>query len=729
MNSTSRNASTLLLAAGLALNLMIPPAHAEFNRGGGAIVNREIAVYLPSPKQPKLVLNDLDALTGTVLPDLAEQYGLADLVSDTDQIFHDVLTIHDPIQNKDINCMEVTITFDTLVSLPVDEDDVQAEWAGGEQLRTEWDVNSTFLASLTIDVEDRDGEFGFLGLGGGNFFCDVTWEFVESLLGGEGTHVYAVTAGDFSGELDVTLADLGGRIGIESIDFVSLTFEDFFTLGSITAVYDGDCGSTADCLLSSLLDPIMNDIEDAINDSLDYSLTSEGGFGIGGARMDYDVGLHDIRSNGAADSFTATSDVELTPDNVDACAAGMRQAAYAETDIEATEYDLDVEVPFGLVSEVVYQTGQSGLFCRNVSHDLDAELFAPADVPGVNTSAHFEADLEPNGTMVIDEAPDGEQFVLALLTGQDTSPLEVTIPVTLKNATIDGAPAGGADEEITANMRLQGFFVLNCDQGLELYVYDADVTDLSGEISHGGFTQDAAVLQTAMEDAVWDMLRNDLGQVFPIIPKVNSLKHQTSLAIVLETVTSDANGARVGFNVVEDTGECADWSTLQEGETHSQACMELCAEACVVDNVCVLELMNECLAECELTDEPRFEKKTIPADWRYLPKQTVTASCAESCAEECVVGNVCMNDVFEECLAECEGSGAGFVGPKTFPSPKISGGDAEPILGSGFKPSGDFFEAAAAGTNKQVIQTQTTTSGNIMTGTQKKNIQTVPFNF
>lgn len=558
--------------------------------GGLATVN--------ASDQAEVKLNGLEAWTKKVVPVLAEQNGL-DHVFISEELSSGMLQAQDWFSGNWKDCVEYEVEADITIELPLDSNDVTAEFAKSKKLKTEWDVDDAYLA-VTVRTHLENGP------NSGNVFC-AGWNLLNLFVG---TTSSTVSSENFAGSLDVTLSEVvNSVVSVNDIDAITLEFSDITLLNSdaLTWLVDaflaaGDsvadmfggglsCNDVDECVSDLATDQVQKDdtkdvIVSAVNDAIEYTATVEGAENAGDFTIDYAVALPSFSTTNS-NTMKTKWDVEISTDGAqDPCAADLRQGVYFETDAALTDDDIDVKIPFPLIDKAVYEIGQKGKFCETVSGTAPGPIALPitGDIvpngalkisPAASIMSPFEvraqqvgygagirqnqfqfagarqAAAQPNlgGVQIVGNAAEAdEEGGEAAEDDDDATKLYVTVPAKLVNITVGGHALTG--QELYVDIEVEGKIGVNCADGLYVEFTRAESGDITGTLSAPtGLAYGEDDVRDAVNDAIDDM-EEDLQGKIPMVPKVNNLAETGELGVEIGTVNIDDAGMHVGLNIV-----------------------------------------------------------------------------------------------------------------------------------------------------------------------------------
>ncbi len=452
-----------------------------------------------------LRINDgLDRVGADVPPELVDAFGLdhLDLIGS--------LKLYEYVGNCNTYRLKLRNVF---IEVPLTSRSVDGHFETGREVKSDFDVPGAVAhAELEWTITDN-----------GCFIDIIPSMDIEA----------SFTVSDLSGHLDATLGTDGDAIQIDDIDSVSLTVGDFdwavnsWFLNTVIAcgfalydLFDFSCSGQADCLTEAVNEYALDEPEliDAlagvVNDAIDAPLSISSGTSTDGFSMGINVDLASIKSSTTHDTLTSLWNVTLSSTGVaDACASRLTARAYAfegsTGDASLTGDDLELELPFHLISRAAYFAGQQGVFCQSFSKVVGARF--------------YRFSLAPVGSVAIAGAAAGEP----------ENTLKLSMPVEI---TANAAGSGGV---ITGTVTVTGRLEVDGGQDLVFSPTTADVSGIAGTITIGALSFPAASLEAQIDAAAGDIV-GDLGDLELLNAVVDTGIGSLSVSIGEDILTSGA---------------------------------------------------------------------------------------------------------------------------------------------------------------------------------------------
>ena len=352
-------------------------------------------------------------------------------------------------------------------------------------------------------------------------------------------------ASGFSGEFDVSVASVGNTIRVNAIKKFALEVDHVgfakrstnallnYAIGLFSNVIG--CSSLTNCanyLIDELVEnnnTVKNNIKKAINGAIEHPLKVEGGNSVQGVTINYGIGLANLHTSRSSDRLTTTWEVNVETDEPNAaCAEHLVMPSFSPSTPGSTDNDIDVEIPFALIADLVYFSGKTGHLCKNV-----------------RTTSGDEFEIRPHGEFSVES-------------GSSTGAQDAIIVRVPFIATGSVVAAASATTVIQGDIKITTLIASNCDGGVELDVDSVEFTDLSGEIDLGGpfGTIDA----TNFIDLYATQVENSINARLPsvtILPQMFDRSELTSRYLRLDDVEVSSTSVRAGFKIMSGTpSEC-----------------------------------------------------------------------------------------------------------------------------------------------------------------------------
>jgi hypothetical protein len=426
---------------------------------------------------------------------------------------------------------------DIHVEAPIDSHAITADFDADRKVQMDLDVPQ-FSLEFTLRYWSPYDVHGF--------YCDT--------LGAGSNHDVRVNVNvsGLDGSFDVTLKPGGPKVQIQSIDRFDVSVDNvsfdssFLTtltnLGlGIGHIFGSGCSNLTDCVNDLVEDQLSKNatfkgmIEDAINDALDRSLDAAGATHVGPSDLDYTVALTDVSSSETLDRLNTKWDLGFSSHRPDsACASGLTRTLFGETSHETTGDDLDVMVPFGEVTDLLYTIAKQGDFC--------------APFPWTTPSSK----LSPGGTTMVAVKPVGT-FALHVLS--PANKLSATVPVRIESS--DG---NGVSSAISAELEIIVRLVPACGAGLDLQIVDVNINNATGTMTYTGplgasVTMSATQFINSQKASAETAIKSKLPSALNLLPSMLGLQ---SLGRYVATghILTDSASATIGLNVTSSDPNC-----------------------------------------------------------------------------------------------------------------------------------------------------------------------------
>ncbi len=414
-------------------------------------------------------INDgLDAIGTELVPPLGDEAGLDHF---------DILTTK-TLYAADGNCTHYKLVLKNVYTeLPFGSTSVTGGFASGRKVKSDFNLPS---GEVHAEVQWTATHFN------GPWWCFST----------PMNYTAAFTVSDFDGSLDVTLDTVGNAVTVDAVDAVSFSVDDFewgtnswildivLTLGfGLYDLFDFTCSGQADCLSEAVNeyaltdDDFVDEMVDVVNEASSSLHHIAGGFSTDGFSADFSVGLESLQSSTAENTLTSLWDVEVSSSAaVDPCADDLRTRAFslegAPANVSLTDNDLEVELPFHLISDTAYLAGKQGVFCSTFNYSI------------LNVSRHFS--VEPSGSIGVTGAGAGDP----------ANTVKLSLPIRIAST------SAGVTSSVSATLNVKGALGVDAGSDLIFTTRSASVSNLTGSVSVGAATVSAATLTSAINGAV-----------------------------------------------------------------------------------------------------------------------------------------------------------------------------------------------------------------------------------
>jgi hypothetical protein len=471
---------------------------------------------LYNQRKVALRINDgLDHIGRDVVPAVADEFGL-----DHIEII-DSLTIWSEV--GDCNTYRLKLR-DVSVDLPFGTTSVTGHFESGRKV----------LSDFNLPAADAHAELEFTITNTSNsgwcFFDIIPAMDIES----------SYDAGDLDGNLDVTLERAGDAIQVDTIDDIELTVADFawdtnswfldtiIDLGFwLYDLFDFTCSGQADCLTEAVNqyaladDGFLDQMTALVNDAIDAPLTISTGTSTDGLALNFTINLSSLKSSTTHDTMTSIWNATLTSSAAtDSCAAALSARAFAFEggvgDAQLTADDLELEIPFHLLTKAAYFAGKQGLYCQSGTYSV---------IPGV-----------PQFFKVV---PDGAVSVAKGGPADPDNLIQFTLPV---EVTASGGLGGGA---IAGTLTVKGTLSVDGGSDVVFTTTSADASGLSGSIMLGGIPISAATLEPSIDAAVAGIV-SDMNDLELLNAVVNT--GIGGLGVSASDVTTNGQALVIGLN-------------------------------------------------------------------------------------------------------------------------------------------------------------------------------------
>jgi len=473
-----------------------------------------IAAGFPyNQRKVALRINDgLDHIGEEVVPPLADDAGLdhLDVVSS--------LTLWSSVGDCNTYRFKLKNVF---VELPFGRNAVDGEFRDGKKVLSDFDLPSAEAhAEVEFTITNTSSS-------GWCFFDPVPALDIEAEF----------TVSDLSGHLDATLRTSGDTIAINTVDDIDFSLNDFvwdtnsWFLDSVIALgfglydlFDASCSGQADCLSEAINeyaledDDFVDEMKALVNDAIDAPLTINTGVSTDGLNLNFAVDLDSLKSSTVHNTMTSLWNVTpSTSAAANACAAALTAKAYAlegsTGDAQLTADEMELEIPFHILSKTAYYAGKQGLFCKTGSYS----------VLGVPRSFN----IVPNGAVGVSKgsALDPDNLI------------KFSLP-------IKATPSVGAGI-VNATLTISGLLSVDAGSDLVFTTTAATASALSGSLTLGGLSISAATLTPAINTALAGIVTgmNDIELLNAVVQT-----GITGVSIAASDVTTDGQALVVGLN-------------------------------------------------------------------------------------------------------------------------------------------------------------------------------------
>lgn len=474
-------------------------------------------IQLPSnQRQVALRINDgLDHLGPDVIVPLADEAGLdhLDLVS-SKTLF---------TSEGDCNRYQLKLR-DTYVELPFSSNSVSGDFHSGKELDSSFNLpGAEAHAELEWTITNTSSS-------GWCFFDPVPAMNIAA----------SFTVGDLDGDLAVELETDGNAIAVDQIENISFAVDDFawgtnswflntvLSLGfSLYDLFDFSCSGQAECLSEAVNeyaledDDFVDEMTALVNDAIDAPLTISSGTGSDGFGLGFSVSLSDLKSSTAENTLTSLWDVELSSTRLaDACASTLFVKSFmAEGEpgnASLTSNDLELEVPYHLVSKAAYFAGKQGVFCQDFNYNI------------AGTAYSFS--IVPNGSVGVSGGDAGDP----------ANRVKLTLPVkVLSNS-------AGVTSTVAGTLTVKGSLGVDTGSDLVLSTLSASISALSGTLKAGAVNVSAANLSGAINTALARIL-SDMDDLELMNAVVNTGIAGTSVSI--GQIETNGSAFVIGLNL------------------------------------------------------------------------------------------------------------------------------------------------------------------------------------
>lgn len=414
---------------------------------------------------------------------------------------------------------------DISVEVPINSDTVGVEFADGNRVNTDWDMDD-FDLSATFRFHWPKNDSLYCRLVGSDYNIQATVD-VTGLRG------------ELDVSLDANLVDSG--IEIEEIEKLRLSVDQVdFRRDYLNRIVDGglqvaslfgtDCSDLDSCTnmaIDRLLQEnqnIQNHMVDTFDGFLDQTLNLEGDLTANELDLDYSFRLDGLHTSDNRNRLTTEWRLDVdSSDELHDCALELTQSHYEPPLDYTTGEEIEVVVPFSAVNGMIYQIGRQGAFCFDSDWALDGLTVA--------------ASVRPDGAFRIDSGD----------VSDDRVELVMTIPVSAEfNA---GDVLSGT---ATADIEIHAQLTLDDDAGLQLEYDTARVNDLTGTVTVtlGSFVQeiDTEIFADDVQSIIQDQLAASFSTI-PLLPKVLNLDSLAPYSLELAEIAADDVSVAFGFGL------------------------------------------------------------------------------------------------------------------------------------------------------------------------------------
>ena len=529
--------------------------------------------------------HDMEAVTETILPEIAEDFELESFSMNDIPITSG--TVPNWITDTLLRChrdYDWQLNVKSLtVNTPVNEDTFDVRFKNGNEIELDADMDAfKVYATLEFDWPKND-----------TWWCDTF-----------GTNIHFetdVTVSGLEAEFDVIVdAAANSSINIVDIDKFELELDDVaFADSFLDTLVDGaitigetigllDCGDLDDCINDEIDKQLKNtgDVEDFLQNAVDSFIDNTLDIGdtvdAGEVELTYAVGLENIETSGPDDRLSTFWDVDVSSDeDAHYCAEDLTRQTYSVPTEYTTDEDVEAVIPFGVITDTMYEAGQQGVFCT----DFEVE----------HNGVQLSAAVKPHGAVTVESGAESQWT--AVFSGVDTNRSASTIPggitstptepISLPDSesliftipmavdvtgggdtgslgTIGGVPGAiefdlpyNFDAEVTGDLVVTTRLSSSETDGLELLFESIDVrnldTTVSVDVGPVSVDVDSADLSEWIEEALDEQLDRDLP-VLQLLPHVIDLDATGKYELQLNEVESDGYSIAVGFSIEIDTG-------------------------------------------------------------------------------------------------------------------------------------------------------------------------------
>jgi hypothetical protein len=418
-------------------------------------------------------INDgLDHVGAALVPPVADEAGLDHL---------DIATPR-PLYEADGNCTHYKLVLKNVYTeLPFSSTSLTGDFATGRKVKSDFNLPG---AEVHAEVQWTATHFN------GPWWCIST----------PMNYTAAFTVRDLDGSLDVTLGTAGGAVTIDTVDAVSFSVDDFewdtnswilntlISLGfGLYDLFDFTCSGQADCLSEAVNEYALSD-DDFIDEMVDMVNRAVGslhnwseGFSTEGLSSTFSAALESVQSSTAENTLTSLWDVDVSSSaTVDPCASGLYTRAFAfegaPGNASLTNNDFEVELPFHLISDTAYLAGKRGVFCAAFNYSI------------LNVSRGFSV------------LPSGSIGVAGAGAGDPANTVKLSLPIRITPT------SGGVTGSVSGTLNVKGALGVDAYSDLVFTTRSASVSGLTGSVSVGGATVNAASLSSAINGAVGDVV-------------------------------------------------------------------------------------------------------------------------------------------------------------------------------------------------------------------------------
>ena len=347
--------------------------------------------------------------------------------------------------------------------------------------------------------------------------------------------------GDLDGNVDVTLKTGDSRIQVDTIDDIDMSVADFswdtnsdildliLDLGvSLYDIFDFSCSGAADCLTETINryalsdDDYLDEMISFVNDLIATPLTISSGGSTDGLLANFNVSLAELKTSTGDNTLTTLWDTSVTSSApVNSCASALTAHDDADPgtpgDAQLTPDDMELEIPFNILSQVAYYAGKQGLFCQQYNFFLK----------GVS----YPIKIVPNGAVTVAKG-----------TGADPDNLiKFSLPV---KATGSGPGVTGS---ITGTLTIKGTVAVESGSNDMVFTTTgADVSSLSGTLFINKAPYSAAALEPTIDAAAARIVTamNDI-ELLNAVADIGDL----GLRIVAHDLTTNGKALVIGLNI------------------------------------------------------------------------------------------------------------------------------------------------------------------------------------